>query len=103
MDVPGLTDSVQDGVTGILVRHARPEPLAAAITKILADDEGRRRMSRRALAWSTNFDWEESASAVLREVQRAVRTSRSVVRPLADSGQPLARLPVAAASRGGLP
>ena len=104
MAVPGLADSVQDGVTGLLVRQGRPAPLAAAIARLLADDEGRWRMSRRALAWSANFDWEESASAVLRAAQRAVRGSRSsVVRPLADSGQPLARLPVAAASRGGLP
>ena len=72
-DVPGLTDSVQDGVTGVLVRRARPAPLAAAITKLLADDEARRRMSRRALAWSAYFDWDESAEAVLRAARRAVQ------------------------------
>jgi glycosyltransferase involved in cell wall biosynthesis len=71
--VPGLTDSVQDGVTGILVRRPRPGPLAAAITKLLADEEARRRMSRRALAWSAYFDWDESAEAVLRAARRAVR------------------------------
>jgi glycosyltransferase involved in cell wall biosynthesis len=76
MDVPGLADSVQDGVTGLLVRQARPAPLAAAISKLLADDEGRERMSRRAFAWSANFDWDESASAVLRAAQRAVQGSR---------------------------
>jgi glycosyltransferase involved in cell wall biosynthesis len=71
-DVPGLRDSVQDGVTGLLVRHPRPAPLAAAIVKLLADEEARRRMSRRALAWSANFDWDESAAAVLRAARRAV-------------------------------
>jgi len=100
-DVPGLTDSVQDGVTGLLVRKPRPQPLAAAITKLLAAPEVRWRMSRRALAWSAHFDWDESATAVLRAAQCAVRGSRFVVRPLAESGR-LARLPVAAASRGGL-
>jgi glycosyltransferase involved in cell wall biosynthesis len=99
MDVPGLSDSVQDGVTGLLVRQARPRPLAAAISKLLADDETRWRMSHRALAWSANFDWEESASAVLRAAQHAVR--RSIVRPPVDSDRPLARLPVAAGSPGG--
>ncbi len=72
-DVPGLTDSVQDGVTGLLVRHARPKPLAAAILKLLADPEARQRMSRRALAWSANFDWDEAASAVLCALRRAAR------------------------------
>ena len=101
MDVPGLADSVQDGVTGLLVRHAQPEPLAAAISKLLADDEARWRMSHRALAWSANFDWDESASAVLRAAQRAVRRS-VVVRPPVASDRSLAPLPAAAASRGGL-
>jgi len=78
--VPGLTDSVQDGVTGVLVRAARPRPLAAAITKLLADAEGRRRMSRRALAWSAYFDWDESAEAVLRAARRAVRSPAVPVR-----------------------
>jgi glycosyltransferase involved in cell wall biosynthesis len=100
-DVPGLSDSVQDGVTGLLVRQARPRPLAATISKLLTDDDARQRMSRRALAWSANFDWEESSSAVLRAAQRSVR--RSVVRPPVVADRPLAPLPVAAGSPGGYP
>jgi hypothetical protein len=73
--------------------------LVAAIAILPSDLEARWRMSYRALAWSVNFDWEESASAVLRAAQRAVR--RSVVRPPVESDRPLARLPVAAGSPGG--
>jgi glycosyltransferase involved in cell wall biosynthesis len=102
-DVPGLSDSVQDGVTGLLVRQARPAALAAAITKLLADEEARQHMSCRALAWSAYFDWEESASAVLRAAQRAVLASRSVVRLQAPTGagRPVTSLPVVAAGPGG--
>ena len=98
MAVQAHSYGVQAGATVLRV-HGRPEPLAPAIDKTLADPEVRRRMSRRALAGSANFDWEESASAVLRAAQRAVR--RFVVRPPVDSDRPLARLPVAAGSPGG--
>jgi glycosyltransferase involved in cell wall biosynthesis len=106
-DVPGLADSVQDGVTGLLVRKPRPAALAATITKLLADEEARWRMSRRALSWSANFDWEESASAVFRAIRRALQPadSRSLSRihEPTGSGRPAARLPVAAGSSGGSP
>lgn len=74
-DVPGLSDSVQDGVTGLLVRKAAPEPLAAAIVKLLTHADVRERMARRAVAWSLNFDWDEAATAVLRAARRAVGTA----------------------------
>ena len=74
--VPGLADSVQDGVTGILVRKAAPAPLAAAIRKLLADPATRERMAHRAMAWSLHFDWNESAEAVLAAARRAVRPPR---------------------------
>jgi glycosyltransferase involved in cell wall biosynthesis len=70
-DSPGLSDSVQDGVTGLLVRHARPAPLAAAITRLLRDDAERSRLGHNALAWSRNFRWEPAAAALERVIRRA--------------------------------
>lgn len=75
-DVPGLADSVQDGVTGILVRKAAPASLAAAIRKLLADPVTRERMAHRAMAWSLNFDWDDSAEAVLAAARKAARPPR---------------------------
>jgi len=69
-DSPGLCDSVQDGVTGILVRRAQPEALAAAITRLLVDDEERSRLGHNALAWSRNFRWEPFADSMERAVRR---------------------------------
>ena len=66
-----------------------------------ADHEARERLSARAVAWSASFDWEESASAVLRAAQHAVR--HNVVRPSVEVDRPLASRPVAAGSLGGLP
>lgn len=90
-DVPGLSDSVQDGVTGVLVRKAAPTPLAAAIAKLLADPATRERMAHRAMAWSLNFDWDESAEAVLRAARKAVRsspgTATTASTPVPDPGR----------------
>jgi glycosyltransferase involved in cell wall biosynthesis len=69
-DVPGLSDSVQDGVTGLLVRRARPQPLAAAISRLLCDDAERSRLGHNALAWSRNFRWEPFAAALESSVRR---------------------------------
>jgi len=69
-DSPGLSDSVQDGVTGLLVRRARPQPLAAAITHLLQDDAERSRLGRAALDWSRNFRWEPFATAIECSVRR---------------------------------
>jgi len=79
-DAPGLCDSVQDGVTGVLVRRASPEPLAAAIANVLSDENERCRLARNALAWSANFRWEPFAEAMRRTLRVA---SQQVSEPAA--------------------
>ena len=37
-DVGGIPEMIEDGVTGVLVEHDRPEALAAAIVRLLTDD-----------------------------------------------------------------
>ena len=71
-DVPGLSDSVQDGVTGLLVRHGKPAPLAAAISKLLLDEDRRLEMAASAQEWSRRFRWDTSARAVLSAMRCAV-------------------------------
>jgi glycosyltransferase involved in cell wall biosynthesis len=67
--VGGLVDAVQDGVTGVLVA---PDGLRAAITRLLDDEELRRRLGaagrQRA---ATELSW-EAATAALLEVYSAV-------------------------------
>jgi glycosyltransferase involved in cell wall biosynthesis len=36
-DVGGIPEMIEDGVTGLLVEHDRPELLAAAIVRLLTD------------------------------------------------------------------
>ncbi len=63
-DVPGLSDSVQDGFTGLLVRKAKPEPLATAILRLLLDEPLRVRLARRAEIWSRGLRWDDAAQHV---------------------------------------
>ncbi len=56
-DVPGLRDSVVDGVTGILVRDGDIAALANAVVRLLVDDEERWRMARNARRYAEALDW----------------------------------------------
>ena len=60
-DSPGLRDSVQAGVNGLLVPHGDTRELAAALRKVLTDAELRTRLTQGALQWASNFTWERCA------------------------------------------
>lgn len=74
-DVPGLRDSVRDGVTGWLVPEG--EGLGKILTTALeelADPLRRMAMARQTTAWANHFSWDSSAErlagAVLSEASR---------------------------------
>jgi glycosyltransferase involved in cell wall biosynthesis len=60
-DVPGLRDSINDGVTGLLVPSGNIEELAKAIVKVLNDTELRERLSQNARSWASSFSYERTA------------------------------------------
>jgi glycosyltransferase involved in cell wall biosynthesis len=58
----GLTDSIIDGVTGVLVDdHAE---LVERLEELLSDPQMRGELGRKAAARSTEFSWRQSASAM---------------------------------------
>ncbi len=71
-DVAGLRDSVKDDETGLLAEAGSVEDLADKIVRILQDNTLRERMTRRALAYSMGFSWDESAEAFLRVIRCVV-------------------------------
>jgi glycosyltransferase involved in cell wall biosynthesis len=60
-NVPGLRDSVRHGETGILVKDNSPESLAHAAVSLLHDSVLLRKYSENALAFSRQFDWDNTA------------------------------------------
>ncbi len=69
-DVPGLRESIDDGVSGLLVPDG--EDLAAAILAVLTDTRLRRRLERAALERSRTFSWEATSTTMLGEIMRVV-------------------------------
>ena len=62
--VGGLTDTVVDGVTGVLVPPRRPDALAGALTALLADPPGRVEMGIAGAARArARYGWRRVAVA----------------------------------------
>jgi len=70
-DVPGLRDSIQHGETGILVKSDSVETLAEAIILVLTNDDFRRKLSEKSLAYSKGFSWDKVAD----EFMSAIKTT----------------------------
>ena len=75
--VGGLTDTVQDGVTGLLVPPGRPAEIAAAVNALLADPERRTSMGRAGRARAERYySWQSVALRTEQSYHRALRTGR---------------------------
>ncbi|MBF6437593.1 glycosyltransferase family 4 protein [Nocardia cyriacigeorgica] len=71
----GLTDSIVDGVTGVLVDDV--DQLAASVAELLDDAAARTIMGEKARARAREFSWESTASGVY-QVLSAVADGRKV-------------------------
>jgi len=67
----GLTDSIVDGVTGLLVDDA--PALAEAAADLLADPDTRLMMGEKARARAREFSWEQTGSGVYEVLSAAAR------------------------------
>jgi D-inositol-3-phosphate glycosyltransferase len=69
--VGGLTEVIEDGLTGILVGARQPDAFAAAIRTLLDDPDLRERMGEAARRRASSFTWErasERLAAIYRRV-----------------------------------
>ena len=63
-NVPGLRDSVRDGVSGLLYDYGNIDQLAASMRRVLTDNAMRERLSAGAVSWARQFDWSNSAATM---------------------------------------
>lgn len=71
-DVPGLRNSVRDGLTGRLAPAGDPEQLAEHAVDLVSYGRRYADMSRQASVWAKRFSWEETARRLLEVVARSV-------------------------------
>jgi glycosyltransferase involved in cell wall biosynthesis len=70
-NVPGLQDSIIDGKTGVLVNDKSPQNLAHRTISLLTDRALLKKYSANALAFSTQFSWDNTTAAfdkIIREI-----------------------------------
>lgn len=58
---PGLRDSVNDSVSGLLYEYGDIDELADKLTMILDNDSERRRLEQGGLEWAERFNWDAAA------------------------------------------
>lgn len=66
--VPGLQDSVNDKKTGLLVEPRNSKQLYEALELVVKNTKLRERLSNQAIVWSRNFNWEVSATKLLKNI-----------------------------------
>jgi glycosyltransferase involved in cell wall biosynthesis len=69
--VGGVSEAVDDGVTGLVVPPHRPAQLTAAFEKLITDAPLRRRLGEAGRAWAGRNCWKQSADALFREQAEA--------------------------------
>ena len=61
-DVPGLRDSVDRNVSGLLYPYGNVEKLADNILSIITDRALRERLEQGAIRWASKFTWDQTAA-----------------------------------------
>ncbi|MBI2467255.1 MAG: glycosyltransferase [Candidatus Rokubacteria bacterium] len=79
--VGGLTVTVQDGMTGLLVPEGDVGALADGIATLLEDEGRRRALGRQAMEWARRFAWPCVARAVVGLYGELVPALRRAARP----------------------
>ena len=90
--VGGLTEIVEDGVTGILVPGRDPLRYAAAIGSMLNDPGCRERMGAAARVRATRYTWSRAVDRLLAIYERLTDSARATSSPCGYSDDEVAEL-----------
>lgn len=71
-NVLGLRDSIKDSKTGFLPGYGKYEEFTKSILLLINDKKLRKEMSREAVLWASEFNWDMSARKFLNEIQRSL-------------------------------
>ncbi len=77
--IKGLSDSVVDGRTGLLVPPCDEKILAKVMGELIKFEDFRHEISENAYEWSKNFSWDKSSKEFLKVIFRTLETKRDIV------------------------
>jgi glycosyltransferase involved in cell wall biosynthesis len=75
--IAGHEDAVVDGETGLLVERDDPQAFAAALARLVQDDQLRARFATAATAHAARFTWEATATGLMRALAAEARRKSS--------------------------
>ncbi len=67
--VPGMVDSVKNGVTGILVGNGDVKALVVGVLNLVNDSNLYTKIQKAAMNWSKEFDWKTSSEKSLKLIE----------------------------------
>lgn len=81
-DVPGLCDSVENSLTGVLIPYGNCKVFANKMLELILNKEFRENLSENSIKWANQFSWEKSAikfySLILKEVSLREEMEKSI-------------------------
>jgi len=75
-NVPGLKDSVSEGLSGLLYKYGNINQLSSLLESILTDKELRNNLSEGSVQWATQFSWDNSANLMLDRCKEVIELSK---------------------------
>jgi len=75
-DSPGLRDSSEDGVNGLMYDYGDVPALAERLETLLSDDALRTRLGQQAIAWAKQWTWDGAAAAMERVIEETMNEGR---------------------------
>lgn len=75
-NVPGLRDSVKDGLSGLLYDYGNIEELTEKILTILSNPTIRQELEFGAITWAKKFSWDNSSEKMLAILQQNIKASK---------------------------
>jgi glycosyltransferase involved in cell wall biosynthesis len=76
-DIPGLSDTMIPGVTGLNFARADATSFASGIRTLLTDEEQRRTLGESARRFARSLTWESHVAALERLLEQVYATSRA--------------------------
>jgi glycosyltransferase involved in cell wall biosynthesis len=75
-NVPGLSESVKNGITGLVLKKNTPEEMAGEAIKLYKDKNKYRKLQNGALKWAKSLSWDEASRKSLALIEQLSKNKK---------------------------